>query len=251
MPTTTPVRRTRASRPVRTLVAAAAAGAVLASGASVVHARPAGPDVASWQHPGGAPIDWGAVRGAGNEFAIVKATEGLTYVNPYYLQDSLGIKAGGMLRGTYHYADVALPAAPQAALYAAVSVGNGLPGDLPPVVDIEDAKGRSPAQLSAWLREFLATTEELTGRTPMIYTYPHFWRTAMGNTCEFGAYPLWVAEYTGGDGPSLPLPGCWGQWAFWQHTDSAHIPGVAGGVDRNVYGGVAGPLATMATGSGG
>lgn len=246
MRTTRLIRHAAAVLTAGTLVVT---GTVAATGAA--QARPAGPDVASWQHPGGAPINWGAVRGAGNEFAIVKATEGLGYVNPFYLQDSIGIKASGMLRGTYHYADVSLPAAPQASLYAAVGLGNGLPGDLPPVIDIEDSKGRSTAHLVSWLREFVATTERLTGQRPIIYTYPHFWRTAMGDTCEFSSYPLWIAEYKGGDGPSLPLPGCWGQWAFWQHTDSARIPGIAGGVDRNVYGGVAGPLAAMATGSAG
>lgn len=253
MPGTLPLMATRSTRTrsLRSGMAALAAGAVLASGAVAAHAQTAGPDVASWQHPGGSPINWGAVRAAGNEFAIVKATEGLGYVNPFYLQDSVGIKAAGLARGTYHYADVSQSAAAQATAYSAVALGNRLPGDLPPVIDIEDSKGRSTPELVGWLREFLATSEALSGQRPIIYTYPNFWRTAMGNTCEFSSYPLWIADYNGGSGPSLPLPGCWGQWAFWQYTDSASIPGIAGGTDRNFYGGVAGPLANMTTGSAG
>ena len=212
-------------------------------------AQVAGPDVASWQHPGGAPVDWNAVRGSGHEFAIVKATEGLDYVNPFQVQDSIGIKTAGMVRGTYHYADVTQPAAAQAQFYALNTLANRLPGDLPPVIDFEDAKGRSTPELVGWLREFLATSEALSGRRPIIYTYPNFWRSAMGNSCEFSSYPLWIADYNGGIGPSQPLPGCWGQWAFWQYTSAARIPGIPGAVDRNYYGGVAGPLAGMATGS--
>lgn len=243
----------RHTRPISHAVVGAflASATVLATASGVAHAAPTGPDVASWQHPGGAPINWGAVRASGEQFAIVKATEGLTYVNPYYVQDSVGIKAAGLIRGTYHYADVSQPAAPQAALYAAVGLGNRLPGDLPPVIDIEDAKGRSPAQLSAWLREFLVTTEALSGQRPIIYTYPNFWRTAMGNTCEFRSYRLWIADYNGGSGPTLPLPGCWSGWEFWQHTDAGRLPGIAGPVDRNVYSGTPGRLVATATGSAG
>ena len=50
-----------------------------------------GPDVSSYQHPHptsahphGQPINWVAVKNAGKDFAIVKATEGTGYVNPYF-----------------------------------------------------------------------------------------------------------------------------------------------------------------------
>jgi lysozyme len=46
-----------------------------------------GPDVSSYQHPSGARINWWKVKAAGKDFAIVKATEGHYYTNPYFKGD--------------------------------------------------------------------------------------------------------------------------------------------------------------------
>ena len=107
-------------------------------------AAPRGPDVSSWQHVDGRLIDWFAVKRAGCDFAMVKATEGLNYVNPYFVPDSVLMRAAGVARGTYHYARPNLPPEPQAALYAAVVLGQNGPLDLPPVLDLEDAGSLRP-----------------------------------------------------------------------------------------------------------
>jgi len=62
-----------------------------------------GVDVSSWHHPEGQPIDWEAVYGAGYRFAIVKATQGTTYVNPWVARDVSDALAAGLLVGAYHY----------------------------------------------------------------------------------------------------------------------------------------------------
>lgn len=211
------------------------AGALVLGSAGVAAADGLdGPDVASWQHPRNASIDWFAVRGAGQDFALVKATEGLNYVNPFYVGDSVGIKAAGLVRGTYHFARPALNPEAQATFYAATALGNVLPGDLPPVLDLEDAGGLNPAQLQDWTRRFLNTVQQLSGRQPIIYTYPYFWRTAMGNTREFANYPLWIAHY----GVQRPdIPGGWNRYTFWQTTSKGRLPGIQGDVDLNVFGG--------------
>lgn len=201
-----------------------------------------GPDVASWQHPGGSPIDWFAVRNAGHDFAMVKATEGLDYFNPYFVQDCLAMRVAGVARGAYHYADPTLSPEAQAVFYATAVLGINGPGDLPPVLDLEVSKGLSPAALIDWTHRYLNTVRSLTGRQPIIYTYPVFWRTAMADTREFSGYPLWVAEYNGRNVPG-PLPGGWDNWTFWQYTDTGRIPGVNGDVDLNVYSGAQGDFA--------
>src|SRR6476620_3085171 len=50
-------------------------------------ASPTGPDVSNWQHPSGVGIDWRAVRDSGQQFAIVKATQGTDSVNPWFRTD--------------------------------------------------------------------------------------------------------------------------------------------------------------------
>ncbi|MCW2692417.1 MAG: hypothetical protein JWM67_1021, partial [Mycobacterium sp.] len=76
-----------------------AGGGVAAAGASAI----TGPDVASYQHPNGAPINWGQVAGSGQKFAFVKASEGTGYTNPYYSGDVAGMAANGIYHGAYHY----------------------------------------------------------------------------------------------------------------------------------------------------
>lgn len=64
-------------------------------------------DIAGWQHPNGAPIDWGKVKAAGIVGVIVKATQGVGFVNGFYHGDIAGAKAAGLLTGAYHFADPA------------------------------------------------------------------------------------------------------------------------------------------------
>ncbi len=213
----------------------------LIMGSGAVANAATGPDVSSHQHDGGQLINWFAVKASGQNFAMVKATEGLSYVNPYFVPDSIGMRLAGVARGSYHYADPSLPAAPQAALFATITLGINGYGDLPPVLDLEQSGGLSPAALIGWTHQYLDTVQVLTGRTPIIYTYPNFWRTRMANTTQFTRYPLWIADYNGKAQPG-PLPGGWSRWTFWQYTDNSRIPGIVGPVDKNSYSGAQGPL---------
>lgn len=230
------------------MVATLALTAALLAFPAPAAAQPTGPDVSSWQHPRGRLIDWFAVRAAGHRFAMVKATEGLDYINPYFVPDSLLIRAAGLARATYHYARPQLPPEPQAALYATVVLGQNGPLDLPPVLDLEHSGGLSPAALIDWTHRYLRTVETLTGRVPMIYTYPTFWRTAMADSNQFHRYPLWIADYRGNAAPEVP--GGWPTWTFWQTTDSGTVPGIYGPTDLNVYSGAQGDFNRFARMSG-
>ncbi|MGV9710758.1 glycoside hydrolase family 25 protein [Gordonia sp. NPDC003424] len=222
------------------MLTAIAAATVAAAGATAsttpaLAAPQVGPDVSSHQHPGGASINWFAVRASGQQLAMVKATESTWYVNPYFVPDSLAMRAAGLIRGTYHYADPSRSAAQQALFYATIVLGQNGILDLPPVLDFESTGGLGPRALAAWVREFFAVLEPLTGRKTILYTYPHFWNTAMGATREFADHPLWIASYRGGS-PQMPNGG-WRTWTFWQFTDSGWLPGVPTRVDLNRYNG--------------
>lgn len=49
--------------------------------------------------------------------------------------------------------------------------------------------------------------ERLTGRPPIVYSYPYFWQTAMANTSALTGYRLWLASYTTAAAPRTPLRG--------------------------------------------
>lgn len=198
---------------------------------------PNGIDIASWQHPNGADVDFKRVQAAGYTYVFVKATEGTHYKNEYYVNDAMAAQSNGILMGGYHYADVSKDAREQARIFAdTISVKGGT--SLPPVLDIEDAKGRTPAQLNLWVRAFLQETYNRVGLKPIIYSYRSFLQYQMGNTPDFTSFPLWIADYNGQQSPTLPLPGGWKTWTFWQYSSQTQIDGVqAQNVDANKFGG--------------
>lgn len=63
-------------------------------------------DTSSNNHPNNAPIDWHALARQGFTTAIVKATEGTGYVNPYYHSDMAGASAAGLQTCAYHFASM-------------------------------------------------------------------------------------------------------------------------------------------------
>jgi GH25 family lysozyme M1 (1,4-beta-N-acetylmuramidase) len=220
-----------------------------------------GIDVSRWQHPNGAAISWPKVRGAGHSFAVIKATEGTGYVNPYFATDYPQAKAAGLIVGAYHFAQPRLPissAADQARHYVrTVGTFRGT-GILPPVLDLECAgtgggctygTTLSRTQLQQWTKLWLDTAQAMTGRVPIIYTYDSFWRNAMGNTTAFTKYPLWYARYTSTTPTAATLPGGWSRWTLWQYTSTGKVPGIVGNVDINRFNGDAASLRALADGS--
>ena len=179
-------------------VVALAIGTVLA-GSQPADARIKGVDVASYQHPNGAAIDWVAVRNGGWGFAITKATEGTTYTNPWFARDFAGSGNAGLFRSAYHYARPSLPldsAIAQARYFVSVAGSLTGPLDLPAMLDLEETGGLAPADLAQWTRTWLAEVTRLTGKRPMLYTGYYFWRDSVGNPSDVGAqYRLVIANY--------------------------------------------------------
>ncbi len=224
----------------RLLVITAVAASALTAAATAAFAVTDGPDVASYQHPSGASINWGAVHSSGRTFAIVKATEGTSYTNPYFAGDWAGIRAAGMFRGSYHFARPAWPlsTAVDQARYFVSRIGTTLTStDLPPILDLEVSGGLSPAQLVMWAQSWLDTVRAMTHKRPMLYTYPYFFHNELANTPAFYRYPLWIADYNGAASPTTLG---WQIWTFWQYTSTASVSGIPGGdVDMSRYNGSA------------
>lgn len=210
--------------------------------------RPGGIDVSSHQHPDNIRINYAKVAASGTRFVLVKATEGLTYFNKHYIEDRTRATSVGLITGSYHYAKPSWQlgsAAEQAKYFAALTLSSRLPGDLPPVLDLEESGGLPPIALQLWVNEFVTVMEKLAGRKPIIYTYPSFWRDDMGNTHRFSDYPLWIADYNGKSNPTKPLPGGWRDWTFWQYSCYGRIRGIPVNVDKNVFNGTIAQLHGM------
>ena len=186
--------------------------------------------MSSYQHPYGAPIKWASVAKAGKEFAIVKATEGTSYVNPWFKTDYPRIRRVGMVRGSYHFARPAYPIASSATAQARYYVRRlgttaRMSRTLPPALDLEVSGGLSRSALVTWAQTFLLKVRRLTGRTPMLYTYPAFYSSALADPVALQRYPLWMASYASPvDSSSTTL---------WQYTSTATVRGIRGSVDMS------------------
>ena len=245
-------RSTRTSVPKR-LTATALAGSALTVAALVatdVVPVPSwaldGIDAASHQHPGGAAIDWTAVKQSGQSFVFVKATEGTSYTNPAFTTDSAKAQQAGLVPGSYHYARPGSRNPRAEARHYASVLATGVQPSLPPVLDLEEHGGLNPTELQNWVREWIDEIKTLTGRDPIIYTYYSFWIQRMANTTEFSEYPLWLAYYR----DTLPdnIPGGWDHVTFWQYSGSGRVNGVQTQVDLNKYYGDDAALNALASG---
>jgi GH25 family lysozyme M1 (1,4-beta-N-acetylmuramidase) len=199
-----------------------------------------GIDVASFQHNGGATIDWSQVAAAGYTFAFVKSSEGSYYVNPYYASDTAAARKAGLLVAAYHFAIPNDSSATLQADLAANAAGDPRAGGatLPLILDIEydpyvafdhtnSCYGLTPAAMTAWLAAFIAEAQRRDGTLPVIYTTAGWWNTCTGSSAAFSADPLWIAS----SGTSPALPAGWTNWSYWQYTSAATVPGIPGKVD--------------------
>src|ERR1700712_1963808 len=195
-----------------------------------------GPDVSSYQHPGGVGINWNSVRAQGARFAFVKVSGGRPYKTSYAANDIGAARAAGLYVTGYHFARPRLPlstATSDAREFAALMGNVQVAGTLPPVLDMETTGGLSAKNATAWMKAFLTALQSATGRTPMIYSGAWFWKGYLANPSGFSQYPIWDAAYVGGIGPNLF--GDFQYSTFWQYTDSAKINGIKGGVDNSYF----------------
>lgn len=174
-------------------------------------------------------INWRSVASAGISFAIIKATEGRSFVAEVFPRYWRETKENGLIRGAYHFFRPASDVRQQAENFLrTVKLEDG---DLPPVLDIETTDGVDALTIRERMAQWLTILEEETGILPIVYTYPGFW-DSLGSR-GFTDHPLWIAHYT--NAPQPIIPGAWNSWIFWQYTDRGQLYGVPGNLDVNLF----------------
>ncbi len=238
---------------LRAAVAAALVAAVAFSSAGTAAARVIGPDVSSHNHSNQGQVSWRIMHNVGGaSFVFIKATEGRDYHNPHFAGDFAASRRHHIYRGAYHYArpggrngsQIVAGATAEANFFIRVTGTLTGPGNLPPVLDLEDSGNLSPTHLALWCRTWLGRVRALTGRTPILYTYGSFWRDHLRNSRHFAAYPLWLASY------GVPKParlGGWSSYTFWQYTESGRMAGSGSLVDLSVFNGSKRQLVAMSS----
>ena len=190
-------------------------------------------------HHNGTP-DWAAAKADGVKFAIVKATEGQTFVDNRYAANRSQAASVGLPFTAYHFArpdKTANDAVLEANHF--VATAKLTRNHLLPVLDLESTGGLGPRALRRWVKAWLLRVEQRLGVKAIIYTSPSFWVDRMGNSRWFAhnGYRLWVAHWHVAK-PSVPAQNWGGRgWTLWQHDNCGSVAGFDGCVDLDRYAG--------------
>jgi lysozyme len=133
------------------------------------------------------------VRAVKLGFTYIKATEGIGNTDPQFRRNWRKAKEAGMFRGAYHFFIASKDGKLQAENF--IDKVDLEPGDLPPVLDVEQLNGTNTLALQKEAKRWLDTVEDYYGVRPVIYTNVEFYKRHLG--ADFDKYPLWVAMKAG------------------------------------------------------
>lgn len=178
-------------------------------------------------------INWSLVSAMridsmGIDFSFIKATEGESRVDPFFSRNWSSVKGTRIVRGAYHYFRARQDAEAQANAFIRQVVLQ--PGDLPPVLDVEELDGASPVRLVEGVRKWVKRIEAHYGVSPILYAGARFYASYL--QAHFPEQPVWVAHYYEPVAPRLSR-----SWVFWQHNDRGRVDGIRHLVDFNVFAG--------------
>ncbi|WP_255955624.1 GH25 family lysozyme [Streptomyces odontomachi] len=207
-------------------------------------AYPAGVDVSHYQ----GSINWSSVKGAGIQFAWIKATESTNYKDPQFNANYLNAYNAKVIRGAYHFAQPGSSSGAAQADYFA-SNGGAWSRDnltLPGMLDLEGTcSGLSQGSMQSWILSFYNEYKARTGRDMVIYTSPSWWSSCTGGWSGMSSRsPLWVAHWTTASSPTVPSG--FPFWTIWQYTDAGSVSGISGAVDRDRFNGDSSRLLALA-----
>ncbi len=171
------------------------------------------------------------IAATGAEFAICKATQGTTIVDPCCDAHYQAAKKLGLKLGVYHYAAGGDPLA-EADFF--VKNIRGYIGEAILILDWEKNQNSRYNEHASWCLKFLNRVKELTGVKPLIYMSASVTKVADWSSVVKADYGLWVAGYPDGR-DSWDIPDFkwnvspWPFYAIWQYSSSN------GRLDRDVF----------------
>ena len=160
-------------------------------------------------------------------FVYVKATEGASLVDDFYVRNLYGAKRVGIPVGSYHFFSPSV--SPRVQLENFRSTVDPRQQDLIPVVDVEKRGKASLVQFQRSLKTFLDGVERMFGVKPIIYTGVNFYAKYLEG--RFTGYRFMVARYAEefpGLSEDVPI-------VLWQYSSTSYVDGIRGQVDKSVF----------------
>lgn len=190
-----------------------------------------GIDISKWQNG----IDLATVP---CDFVIMKATEGIGYVDSTcdkFFQKALSL---GKCIGFYHFARPVNDAVKEAQYF--YNNTKNYFGKAIPILDWE-AENKNDV---AWAKRWLDEVYRLSGVKPMIYMSESVVNAYDWSSVVAGDYGLWVAKYRDNNpdynydmsnAGTIPSVKHWNGYAMWQWTSSGRLNGYNGNLDCDVF----------------
>lgn len=177
-----------------------------------------GIDISHHQHQ----ISWKEVPRV--QFLYIKATEGATWRDCYYLLNLKEAQHRHIPVGTYHFFRMTSGAHDQFANFSEY-----VPKELQnliPMVDVETLDGFTVEEVRDSLWVFLNLVEQHYGTKPMLYSSFVLADRLLAD--QFNDYPLYVAFY-GKEQPHLKYRS---SFTIWQYSEKGRLPGIRRNVDK-------------------
>ena len=193
------------------------------------------------QHQGA--INWKRVADSGIEFAIIRASVGIS-VDPMFRLNHKRAENKGLPVGTYHFMTPTHDPEVQAVVYGS-TIEQHARSDHPRLFDYVDLerwkypmwRGPDETQFYLFASKFASEMGYPVGVYTNVGNYDGFLK--IGPTDWAGSQALWVADWKASRRGNPRMPSDWkGQkWQFQQTTSHGAVPGIRGRVDLDIYNG--------------
>lgn len=171
--------------------------------------------------------------GSDVDFVIIKATEGVGYVDEQCDRLYQQAKKDGKLLGVYHFAR---PDLNNSAIAEADWFIKNIQGYLKEAILVLDWESGYLGNVE-WAKAFLDRVKEKTGIKAVLYASRSPINSFDWSSVANADYGLWVADYganTGSEG-NKPNVKWWPFYILWQYTSRGRVAGYGGNVDLNNF----------------
>ena len=188
-----------------------------------------GIDVSRWQ----GNINFEKVKNDGIEIVYIKASEGRTYIDPYFEQNYNNAKANNLKVGFYHYLTATTISSAQAQADFFASVIEGKEVDCKLAMDYEEFYGEGKNEINRIALAFITRLKQMSGKDVIAYSNLNNVRNTFDDNIA-NASKLWLAYY-GNTQNIVNIQSNWSTYIGLQYTDSGRVNGINGDVDRDRF----------------
>ena len=175
-------------------------------------------------------INWKEVgRDKQIRFVYVKATQGTSITDEYYLRNMRGVREQGLRCGSYHF--MSSRSSVRAQFRHFRTMMKRCRQDLIPMIDVEreGVKGWSRKQVQDSVALFTRLVKKYYGKKPLIYSQVNFYNSHLAP--RFNTYFLFLGKY---NSRRPEIKGA-GRHNIWQFTERGKVRGIKGHVDLDRF----------------